>query len=395
MYFYNNNIIKPLPSINIILYKLIKSYFNLYSNKLKRKIIKVRSRRVEIRKARRSIKSILISKSELKHTNNKIIITLYIFNGEKLYYLNKIKKIPFYKNFILKTYNKTKGLKSKLQIQNENFYRFIKKKNLNSDRNVFMYKINKYQKDYIKSFIYRSLRRELIFIRFKKLLIFNKAKFEKKYLILLTNYIKRIYNKNIEFNFVSLKYLYLNSYMFSTTLVNKIKTLSKKKKNFMIAIKKSLDMLNIPRIKPQDIYNEMFNKKKVYQNINLNNIVYKNKQIKLDFLDQSLTKYLSSNSSDNNLNLELTKDLSKLTQVFKSTKNKFLNGVRIEIAGRLSKRSSAVRSIFKIRNKGNIRNKDSSDKGLSTVVLRGYAKSNLQYNKINSKVRGGSFGLKG
>lgn len=38
---------------------------------------------------------------------------------------------------------------------------------------------------------------------------------------------------------------------------------------------------------------------------------------------------------------------------------------------------------------------DSSYKGLSTVMLRGHAKSNLQYTMINSKTRNGAFGIKG
>jgi hypothetical protein len=38
---------------------------------------------------------------------------------------------------------------------------------------------------------------------------------------------------------------------------------------------------------------------------------------------------------------------------------------------------------------------DSSYKGLSSVLLRGHVKSNLQFTKIKSKTRIGSFGLKG
>jgi hypothetical protein len=38
---------------------------------------------------------------------------------------------------------------------------------------------------------------------------------------------------------------------------------------------------------------------------------------------------------------------------------------------------------------------DSSYKKLSSVILRGHAKSNVQYTVINSKTRSGAFGLKG
>jgi hypothetical protein len=71
-------------------------------------------------------------------------------------------------------------------------------------------------------------------------------------------------------------------------------------------------------------------------------------------------------------------------------------GVRLEAKGRLGKRSSAAsRSVFKVKWKGSIKNWDSSYKKLSSVMLRGHAKSNVQYTVINSKTRSGAFGLKG
>jgi hypothetical protein len=38
---------------------------------------------------------------------------------------------------------------------------------------------------------------------------------------------------------------------------------------------------------------------------------------------------------------------------------------------------------------------DSSFKGISAVMLRGIAKSNVQYSLFNSKNRNGAFGVKG
>lgn len=78
-----------------------------------------------------------------------------------------------------------------------------------------------------------------------------------------------------------------------------------------------------------------------------------------------------------------------------SIKNKSITGIRIEAAGRLTRRNTAERSIFKLRYKGNLKNMDSSYKGFSSVLLRGHAKSNVQYTKLKSKRRIGSFGLKG
>ena len=76
-------------------------------------------------------------------------------------------------------------------------------------------------------------------------------------------------------------------------------------------------------------------------------------------------------------------------------KHKKIIGIRLEASGRLTKRFTASRSVFKNIHKGSLKNIDSSYKNLSSVMLRGYLKSNLEYTKISSKVRNGSFGLKG
>jgi hypothetical protein len=48
-----------------------------------------------------------------------------------------------------------------------------------------------------------------------------------------------------------------------------------------------------------------------------------------------------------------------------------------------------------MRWKGGLKNEESSFKGLSTIMLRGHVKSNIQYSFINSKTRNGAFGIKG
>lgn len=80
--------------------------------------------------------------------------------------------------------------------------------------------------------------------------------------------------------------------------------------------------------------------------------------------------------------------------VLKTIKNVDVSGIRIEVAGRLSRRTSSGKSIFKLRYKGNIKDMNSSYKGLSSVTLRGFAKSNLQHTKVTSFTRIGSYGIK-
>lgn len=43
---------------------------------------------------------------------------------------------------------------------------------------------------------------------------------------------------------------------------------------------------------------------------------------------------------------------------------------------------------------GSLQNLESSRQAVSTVMLRGFMKSNLQYNNINSYNRNGAFGVK-
>jgi hypothetical protein len=83
------------------------------------------------------------------------------------------------------------------------------------------------------------------------------------------------------------------------------------------------------------------------------------------------------------------------TYVLKTLKHLKLAGIRVEAKGRLTKRFTASRSVFKMRYKGGLKNVDSSFKGLSAVMLRGIVKSNVQYSILTSKNRNGAFGVKG
>jgi hypothetical protein len=72
-----------------------------------------------------------------------------------------------------------------------------------------------------------------------------------------------------------------------------------------------------------------------------------------------------------------------------------MGGIRLEAKGRLTRRFTASRSVFKIKWKGSLKNIDSSYKGLSSMILRGHIKPNVQHSIINSKTRNGAFGIKG
>src|ERR1700730_13675791 len=93
MYVFNKNALNLIPQATELVNKLIKSYFNLYNLKLERKI---RSSRLLRRLRKLSSNKIYVSNGEFKHTNNKGVITLYLFNRQKFNLDKKIRK-GFYK----------------------------------------------------------------------------------------------------------------------------------------------------------------------------------------------------------------------------------------------------------------------------------------------------------
>ena len=248
VYAYNKNYIKYLPTFDKMVVNIIKSYFGLYN--VKNKIRKFRPRRIRIRLKRLSTNRIFVSKAEIKHTNTKAIITLYIYNAEKRYLLNKLNKLKYidyslynkknilkkneklypklyYKNLLnikLKTLNIKKLIKSY-------FYFYIKYEYLinisksinNKEKNIYKYFLMQQYETVIKSFIRKSLKKEKLIIYYNSLLWFNKSKFENTYLYPLNKVIKNFYNKKIEFNLVNLKYLHLNSNIFTESIAIKLK----------------------------------------------------------------------------------------------------------------------------------------------------------------------------
>jgi hypothetical protein len=72
-----------------------------------------------------------------------------------------------------------------------------------------------------------------------------------------------------------------------------------------------------------------------------------------------------------------------------------MGGVRLEVKGRLTKRYRADRALYKVRWKGGLKNIDSSYRGLSSVNMRGYVKSNVEYSIFTSKRHIGAFAVKG
>lgn len=368
---YNNNYIKTLFIADKLIIKLLKSYFNSFNRKLERKVDKTR---IRVRFRRLSINKIFISNPELKHTTTEVYITLYAYNRQKQYFINKIKKIKSVTSLRIK---KFKYIITKIKLQGLNIINQIKREeNLRSQLRQKQESIkgktisnNKYY-----TFIKKLLGKEILIIYYKHLLYLNKSKFQGSYLNKIAYLLKKLYNKNVKFNVVNLKYIALNSDIFTESVSLKLK---KRKNSLLRVLNRSLKSVILPSVnKVSEDYSSFKNKD------------IKNKQNNIDVLDKIVVNsFLLSNNEKINKSLE--------SSILTSIKYKSINGLRIEAKGRLSKRLIAAKSVFKFRYKGSLKNINSSYKQLSCVMIRGNMKSNLQYTYLGSKTRNGSFGLKG
>ena len=364
IYVYNKNALSLIPVASRLVIKLIKGYLNSYNLNIESKLRKERLRR-RIRKL--STNKIFVSDGEFKHTNDKVNITLYVYNRQKLNYLLKLKKR------YTSLFKKEKFL-NKLKLIRKVGLDILKKQqeNVKVLTNVlpnYNSKVYSIQNLYYKDFIIKSLKKLKYYMLYKQLLYINKTKFEYSYLQGLINLIRKIYKKNVEFNIINLKYFYFNSDIFTQPLVLKLRKERKLLRYLKSLVKKS----KINKIKLDERSRYFFDLENLFT---VNNDFDTRNNFLNDFIKQNKTEYLKK-------------------VVLNNIKYKRVSGVRIEGAGRLTKRYTASRSQHKVRYKGNLVNVYSSIKGYPSSVLRGNLKPNLQYTKLNSKSRIGSFGVKG
>lgn len=91
VYSYNNNYTKLLPTADRNLIKLFKSYLNIFLNA---KILSLASHKsISNRYRKLSANKIFVGKGNIKHTNEKVIITSYVYNAEQSYLKSLIRNI--------------------------------------------------------------------------------------------------------------------------------------------------------------------------------------------------------------------------------------------------------------------------------------------------------------
>ncbi len=428
IYSYNKNYVKNIPFYDKIVSQLIKSFFNLHY--VTKKKLSWRKRKKRIRLKRLSINRILLSKAEILHTNKKAFFNLYIYNAEKRYLVNKLKKINIsklknkriFKNIItikklikqiswfikfllfiylkrnIKTKHWNKGTKSlKISFYNLFYQTNDEKKNLIFTKYIL-------QKKILKIWIKKSLRKQILSNYYKYLLWINKSKFENTYIYPLYKLISEYYDKKIEFNIINLKYLHLNSSILSQFISIKIRN---RKNRLLKVLYKYFRKLKIPIFDKQKKF--FFRKKSFWLPIiyrtSLNSIFYNNlysffslNKKSLNYIENEkhdILNQLIENKIQNKIQLKNDNRKYLVNRILNTIKHKWVYGVRLDLSGRLTRRFVAARSVSKKKYKGCLKNIDSSYKGFPSVILRGYLKSNIQYSKTSSKRKIGSFGVKG
>jgi hypothetical protein len=272
----------------------------------------------------KTFNKIYTSKAEIKHTNNKAILTVYVYNREKIALLKKIKILK--KSF----YNKVKLFIYK----NKKIFGFY---NPEDSNNVI------YNKS-IKGTLYKNL---VLLRKYKLRLSLNKYKFEEKLLYKLKNFIIKYYNKKVEFNIVNIKSVVFHSDFFTKIVTSKI---AKRKANILATMGKIINKVVLPKVNrivekslEKKNFNVLDNK---YKYMNISYILNNNNNLSELLNKLYYNVIIDYNNNNNNLN----KDYFRIYEIiFNSINYKNMCGVRLEAKGRLTKRYRADRAIFKVR----------------------------------------------
>ena len=459
IYAYNKNYVKSLPSADKSLMNLLKTYFNSIlepklltikpkpttKNRFKRsrklRVIPIRIRRV-------STKRVFVGKGELKHTNTKVILTFYLYSTEGMvlshtykaltqgliHPRNKLKETITWSRAGKKitTYNRIFSLYEFLVLRSHYYWYLRLITSLVTRLNKSLIKFNSYYDD-LKSLVEINVLTEnekytmfknkaetfsvltypnysvylnKIESNYKRewhkyiyLLNTYKLKFTNSYISKLNSLVNDIYKKNVIFNIVNLKKMHLNSDIFTQAVALKLRNKNNKLYRVLKSSLRKIKIKPISHIKERRIgirNKNLFLVNRVRNNLISSMLNGTTKSTPTDLLldffytpINLLDKHTKSKSFRQYVANEFKYAvLSKL-------KHMKLRGIRVEAKGRLTRRATASRSVFKMRWKGGLKNIDSSFRGWSTIMLRGIAKSNVQYSVTSSKNPNGAYGVKG
>jgi hypothetical protein len=404
IYLFNKNNLKNFPIYDLNINYIIKSYFNSHFDYLfiDCKYITRRLRHISMNK-------IFVSKAEIKHTNFKALITIYTYNREKqsllkkLIYFDTVNKDRM--DSILSLFIKHVSRDLEFDINRDKCEKFFKsgltnayllmKLLVSKGKNLFNNDLSSLLFEKYKALFFEDYS---LLRRYKLKLNLNKYKFEEKFLYLLSSLVSKYYNKKVEFNIVNLKYITFNSDISTYILTKRLKD---RNTNIIEMMNTILNKAKLPEV--NRILEKSSNIKNVdpslavnkYKNTNINYALNSLLGVKNNF-DLLLNEIYNNNLGANKDSINKFYGYARIYEIiFNSIKYKNIGGVRLEVRGRLTKRYRADRALYKLRLKGGLKNMDSSYKGLSSAIKRGYQNSNVEYSIFTSKRRVGSYAVKG
>jgi hypothetical protein len=396
IYAYNKTYIKSLSVADKNLMNLLKSFFN---SQLKHKLLKIKP--ILPRFRRLSVKRVFIGKGELKHISSRVIITFYVYNIEGMYLSHKVMKLrnglylpkrtliknvtkdsdnkiritynrlftmyeylalpqhyEGYLSYMISTVNK---LTSRLDAINEYYNSLISlvQENILTKEeilSIFNYRVkNMFTYNFPDFNLYIKTAEEEykknLYINIK-LLIYNKAKFTTIFISKLLSLVRNIYNKEVEFNIINLKKMHLNSDIYTQAVSLKLRNRDNK---LYRVLKSSLRKIKLPIISKIDEKQKRPDRDEILVNRIRNNTIstmLTTNNIN-DPLDNLLLNFFPSAE---NLEINVIKKssikkhtISLKSFVLRSLKHLKLRGIRVEAKGRLTRRFTASRSIFKMK----------------------------------------------
>jgi hypothetical protein len=372
-YSYNKASSKALVAKNSLVNKVMESYANMLQ--IKRTVFNHR----KDNKLRYSANKIYTGKAKLEHTNNKVTIKLTAYNKKKAFFEQKVIRfimlikfwkirvankniyIPYYKNRLLHVVKRNFFLFNKWNTaffkEKPGIFSYLLKtkwRNFHFDDYIPMikkaraahlhssYNTNNYGNRRLK----KICRLEKTFSNYKENIHFNTSLFTPILLCLnklgVLSFLQKIWENFIEIQLTEARAVHTDSDIISSAVSLKLRD---RKNNALRILGKAVKMVKIP---------------------------YLHTLITFDDSAETLNK----------------------NNVINYTKQQIVSGIRLEASGRLTRRLTAMRAVFKYRYAGSLKNIRSSFNNESATMLRGCLKSNLQHSSINSKTRNGTFGLK-
>ncbi len=324
--------------------------------------------------------------------NNNNITTIENLDFNKLKFKDKIEFI-FYKNFsnISDDITYQHFIDSLLTLEEKNKEKLFK----------FKQQVFKIRKFFLDFDLYMTVAKNNYLKKYNKfvyLLMINTVKFKTPFVSKLLYFLENIYKKKVELNVVNINKMHLNSDIY--TQVVSLKLRNRDNKLFRV-LRWSLNKVNLPNVSRMTEKQNSSNRDEYLINKIRNTYVNSmfNSNIDVDPLNNLLLNFFYNIDSlkidINNRSSIIERPISLYKHIIRSLKHLKLAGIRVEAKGRLTRRFTASRSVFKMRWKGGLKNVDSSFKGLSAIMLRGDRKSNVQYSIVSSKNRNGAYGVKG